>query len=134
MQAMTPAFKKMLRKLGDKVERKSFTLTVQHVSSLISGKGLPCLEFMTLLMKRLKMWFIRVVRVVLHLHHHLRQGFGHLRVKLGGYHVCWPCRDPGEEEQVRSVAPAIFFDVTAPCRLKSLTADPALFGHGVFDP
>ena len=87
-------------------------------------------------MKRVRMRFTSFVRVVTStsLAPPPPPGFGPTCIKLWGYHLCRPCRDPSEEEQVRGVAPSRFFDVTAPCRLKSLTADSALFGHGVFEP
>ena len=85
-------------------------------------------------MKRVRMRFTSFVRVVLHLHHRLRQGSGLRASNFGGIISVGHAEILVKKSKYGVFAPSRFFDVTAPCRLKSLTADSALFGHGVFEP
>ena len=53
VQAMTPAYRKMLRKLEDSVELYNFTSNTITCLLLNSDEGLPCWDFLTLFMKSL---------------------------------------------------------------------------------
>ena len=75
VQAMTPAYKKMLRRLEGSVAL--YKLHFKHITCLLlnSEEGLPCLDFLILCIKSMKMCVTSVVCVVLPLHHRREPGF-----------------------------------------------------------
>ena len=62
VQAMTPAYKKMLKRLEDSVELYNFMSNITRCLLLNSEEGLPCLDFLILFTKSMKMCVTSVVR------------------------------------------------------------------------
>ena len=69
VQAMTPAYRKMLRKLEDSVELYKLHIKHYHMSPTQFRRRASMLGLLTLFMKRMKKCTTSVVRVVLQLHH-----------------------------------------------------------------
>ena len=66
---MTPAYRKMLRKLEDSVELYKLHIKHYHMSPTQFRRRASMLGLLTLFMKRMKKCTTSVVRVVLQLHH-----------------------------------------------------------------